>query len=65
MCAPAFLLPSSSFKSAVGEEKTQLLAVGDFFSPFWKFPPKFVGGKWTSKRKTFICFLGVGCDCVA
>ena len=36
-----------------------------FFLPFWKFPRRSWGGKWTSKRKTFICFLGVGCDCVA
>ena len=56
MCAPAFLLPSSSFKSAVGEEKTQLLAAGDFFSPFWKFPRSSWGGNGRPNEKLSFVF---------
>ena len=64
MCAPAFLLPSSSFKSAVGEEKTQLLAAGDFFHRFGS-SPEVRGGEMDVQTKNLHFFLGVGCDCVA
>ena len=60
-------MPSSSFKSAVGEEKTQLLAAGDFFSPLESplvsFPRSSWGGEM--ERKTFIVILGGPGDCVA
>ena len=60
ICAPAFLMPSSSFKSAVGEEKTQLLAAGDFFFTVGVtvgfVPPKFVGGG--NGTKNLHCYFG-------